>query len=554
MLKKSERSHNNARMPIIILTTLYLLGNALLLLNRGVYWDGRYYFYLLEQSEWNVLWAHLTEVKLFSLYYVIRLVSLFPHPMLAIKMLAFFSWLIAGILLFIILTKKIKLPAHHVFFISSIFLLIPSFPIKAEFSVLYYSLCNMFFFIGAYIYFSSEGAHSAFVKYFGYLISGIFFFLSFFTNSFLVFYVGFLLITLWYQYKEQWLRKNAFFVALPILFWALKISLGKPEVSYNEFVFLRADFLAGFIKNFWNGIAYGFFWPLVAPITILQRKVFAGLFAIMLVIVYALTKRFLRNDNERDAEASEKYWRYVMAGTFLFFLGLAPYLAVGKAPSIFGPGFAMRHALLLPLGSAFIILGVILSVIQEQWQKTIQIIILTLFCTFSIYTYFTLDMDWYKQKAIVKALADAPELLQTSTLIINDNVRGFEFQNRTILDFEYQTYVNEAFSQEHFKFVIRGNGNVDENNINQMVQEKYLAFLDAEMFPVPPNFDPLTKPVSIEIVSRATEEIYTVPKWLRLKYYELFLNNALFSQKLADELQIVVQLPIVVSRKINVAN
>src|SRR3989344_8446780 len=105
-------------MPIIALILLYALGNIFLLLNRGAYWDGRYYFYLLERSEWNVLWTHLAEVKLFSLYYVIRFVELLPYPMLAIKVLAFSSWFIAGISLFIILTKKIKLPAHRAFFIS----------------------------------------------------------------------------------------------------------------------------------------------------------------------------------------------------------------------------------------------------------------------------------------------------------------------------------------------------------------------------------------------------------------------------------------------------
>ena len=347
----------------------------------------------------------------------------------------------------------------------------------------------------------------------------------------MVFYGGFLLLTLWYQYKEQWLSKNAFFFALPILFWALKVALGKPEVPYNAFVFLQDNFLSGFVKNFWNGIAYGFFWPLVAPIAILQRKIFAGLFAIMLVIIHTLTKRFLHDDNhEENAGASEKYWRYVMAGTFLFFLGLAPYLAIDKAPHIFGFGFSMRHALLLPLGSALVILGAILGAIQKKWQMSIQIIVVALFITFSVYNYFALDMDWHRQNAIVAAFANTQDnkIQEASTLIVYDNAGGTKYQNRTIGEFEYQVYVNEAFPKEHFKFVILGNGETNPQ------------FLESHMFPAPLNFDPLAKPVSIEIISRATREIFTVQEWLTLKKYELFESRETFLQKLKDDFQIEI--------------
>ena len=534
---------------------LYVLGNALLLLNRGVYWDGRYYFHLLENKQWNILWEHLSQVGWRSLYFELRFFELTPNPILIFKFVVFLSWLVSGLAIYKILRDAFELREEHAFYISALYLLSPAFLVRAELSIIPYTLGSMLFFLAMLAFFAAERQGSL-IKY---AASLILFFLSFSTNSLLVFYVGFLVLLFYRRHESffKWLKNYFFFAILPIIYWGVQWYYLQPAINphYNDFIFFKPDVAPRLIEKLWDGIFYGFFWPLMAPITILQRKIFAGLFAIVLVMVYVLTKRFLQDNNrEEKAGASEKPWRYVMVGTFLFFLGLAPYLMVGKAPSIFGPGFTMRHALLLPLGSSLIILGIILSAIREQWQRITQVIILTLFCTFSIYTYFTLDMDWYKQKAVVRALASTPELQQASTIIINDNIRGFEFQNRTILDFEYQTYVNEAFSQEHFKFVIRGNGNVDENNINQMVQEKYLAFLDAEMFPVPPNFDPLTKPVSIEIVSRATEEIYTVPKWLRLKYYELFLNNALFSQKLADELQIVVQLPIVVSRKINVAN
>lgn len=540
--------------PIVALVVIYFFGNILLLLNRGVYWDGRYFFYLLENGKFDILWAHLAGVKLFSLYYVIRFVGLFPYPMFAIKVLAFLSWFIAGISLFIVLNKKATLHINEAFFISCSFLLIPSFPVKAELSVLYYSLCNMLFFLGALAYFTAERLHNKLLTFFTYLVSGILFFLSFFTNSFLVFYGGFLLFALCGEYKnnsekfitviKSWIKKNIFFILLPLAFWALKIALGKPEVAYNEFVFLQGSFLSGFIKNLWNGVSFGFFWPLIAPIIILQRKIFAGLFVVTLLITYVLTKHYLKDDtNGENVDTNKRSLSYIILGIFFFFLGLAPYLAVDKAPHIFGYGFSMRHALLLPLGSSFIILGIILSLIRNKWHAFVQVTLLALFITFSVYNYFALDMDWYRQRAIVEALnkSETSSMQKTSTLIISDKAGGYKYQDRNIEEFEYQVYANEALSPDNFKFVILlGNEKIAAKEMDNVIKEKYQAFLDTHMFPVPSSFDPHAKPVAVDIISQATQETFTIQEWLQLKKYELFFSQERFLQKIRDDFKIEI--------------
>ena len=105
---------------------------------------------------------------------------------------------------------------------------------------------------------------------------------------------------------------------------------------------------------------------------------------------------------------------------------------------------------------------------------------------------------------------------------------------------EYQTYVAEAFYHKQFKLAIQYSGEIKEQDLIKKIQEKYREAIYLGMFPFPTNFNPLAKPVTIDIVSRATEETYTVPKWLGLKYCELFCDTSSFAQKLENELQIAV--------------
>ena len=538
--------------PIFSFAILYLLGHFLLLLNRGIYWDGLYFMTLLQEKRFDILWTQLEQVKVFSLYYVIRFLDYTPEPVFAIKFISFFSWFIAGIALYYILRKAIKIPEYHAFFIVSSFVLIPIFLIKVEVSVIHYSICTMFFFTGAFFYFISEKSSGFLKRYCGLLISLILFFLSFFTNSYLVFYGGFLLTTYLLLHKKNkgspilsssffWIKRNILFFILPIIFWIFRASLGKPYgplANYNEFIFFKSGFLSAFIQDLWNGIAYGFFWPIIAPITILQRKIFAGLFIAVVVIVYFISRKILKEAKDVKTYNPKPVF-YILSGIIAFSLGLFPYLAVGKSPHIFGLGFGMRHALLLPLGSSLLILGAIVLLVKEHLQWVIQVAILSLFITFNIYSYYSFDMDSYRQKAIVKSLQVNKNIEQTSTLLIEDKTLGFNYQGRTIGDDEYRSLVYEAFPKEQFKFAfssIVGDGLESKEEI----LSRYNDFKDSYTLPYPKNFNPLTKVTRISLARENGPDIMTVEEWLKLKRLELLSPQEVFIKELQEDFRIRV--------------
>ena len=534
------------------LVFLYFAGHFLLLLNRGIYWDGLYFMKLLEEKRFDILWAQLERVKVFSLYYVIRLLDYAPDPVFAIKFLAFFSWLIAGLAVYLTLRKVARLPENRAFFIAASFTLIPSFLIKGDVSVLHYSICTMFFFLAALIYFLAVKSRGLIRRYGGYLLSLVLFFFSFFTNSYLIFYALFLSGAICMKYKDaesgerklfrmvfSWIKKNLIFFLLPLIFWAFRAYLGKPygaAADYNEFVFFNPGFLTAFAQDLWNGIAYGFFWPIIAPISILQRKIFAGLFIVTGIIVYFISKKILVETKIREeGEYIPGPLFYILSGGVTFLLGLFPYLAVGKSPHIFGLGFGMRHALLLPLGSSLLILGVIILLVKERLQWVIQMIVLSLFIVFNIYNYYGFDMDWYRQRAIVASLEETndKDIREASTLVIQDNVRLYNYQNRTVSDDEYRSLVYDAFGEKNFKFAVAMG---EENKIPDL----YRDFKDSYTLPFPKNFTPEKKIVSISLNSGATGETMTVIQWLKLKKWELFYDNQSFINQLKDNLKIGV--------------
>ena len=365
-------------MPILALIAIYVISNFLLLLSRGLYWDGWYWITLIQNQNYQTIWETAASARLYNVYYLFRLTGTATDPVFALKLLAFASWLLAGIFLYGILRKKLSLKIDRAFFVSASFLLITSFLVKAEISMLQYAVNNALFFAAIFLYVTAEKNQNRLFRNLTFLASWLLFFISFLTNSFLVFYGGFLAL-LFLLYRQEhpehslkslilpWLKKEWLFVILPIIFGLLKLYAGRPAEGpysdYNQFIALDKNFLPTLIQNIWQFVVYGFFWPIFAPLSILPRKIFAGIFLIIGGLFYALSKKSL-SSQEPGKDFSAK--TYLISGLALFVLGIIPYLAVSKAPHVFVNGFAMRHTLLLPLGSSLIILGILLLALISQ--------------------------------------------------------------------------------------------------------------------------------------------------------------------------------------------
>jgi len=528
---------------IIALITTYTVGNFLLLLNRGMYWDGGDLITLIQENKYGLLWKiYVSDYQRYTEYFILRLLGLTDNPLFFGKLLAFTSFLLAGLFIYGILRKKLSLPVNTAFFLSAYSALVPSYLVRVEVSHLHYTVNYMLFFSAIFLYFLVEKNRNLFIKYTGLIFSWIIFFLSFNTESILVFYGGFLLILFWDYKKElvnepllpsiiSWLKKDFIFIILPIIFWTIKLIIGKPtngpESDYNQFLFLNADSLMTYIQNTWQFIVYGFFWPLVAPLAILERKIFSGIFLITFVLFYPLTKKVLLSDDQKNNFSPKQYFIF---GLFLFILGMIPYLMVGKSPHIYGNGFGMRNALLLPLGASLIILSAIIASIKNRWQIFVQITILALFSTFTIYNYYWLDMDQYKQLAIIESLSKTKsELIKNASALIFYDKTGGYWQNRNIRSAEYFGYMYAAFPENHNKVAaVEGYDPVGQYPFAKLRTE------------FPPDFNPLKSVVDIDIISKATREIPTVSNWLLIKKSEIFSDKSIFLKNIKNIYQIEV--------------
>ncbi|MDP3999596.1 MAG: hypothetical protein Q8P76_03340 [bacterium] len=530
---------------LLALIATYTIGNFLLLLNRGLYWDAWQWMALLEKKEYSPMWSLTEQSRLYTHYFLLRPLEFLGDPIFLVNLISFMSWLLAGLCLYGILRKKLDLPVSRAFFISACFILIPTLLIKTGQSILHYSVNNLLFFLAAFLYFIAEKNKRRLFTILNYSASWVLFFLSFLTNSFLVFYGGFLFLIFMFYRRENtgqlisstlwpWFKNNFLFILLPIIFWGFKISFLVPWgdfAGYNQFISLSADSLTQLIHNLWQNIAYGFFWPILAPLAILPRKIFAGILLLTFVSFYFITKKiFLSGDSGIEFPA-KKYWGF---GLLLLILGMIPYLLVGKAPQIFGYGFAMRHALLLPLGSSLIILGAILAIVKDRWQTLLQVLILALFSTFTIYNYYWLDMDWYKQQAIIESLKEAgPELTQNASLLVFYDKAGIRWQNRNITSGEYLNYVQRAWPDNNIELVSAGG---DEP------AAKYQYSIPPGTGTLPTQSESAEKTVNLSITSESTNEILTVANWLTIKRLEIFSTESILLETIKNIYQIKISL------------
>ncbi|MFA6322231.1 MAG: hypothetical protein WCX71_02000 [Candidatus Buchananbacteria bacterium] len=544
----------NKYKPIGALITVYFLAYFLLLLNRGVYWDGWLWFSLLNTGKFSILWSMIVEqLKIPATYYIFQFLFFSGQIVLTAKIIIFLSWLVAGISLFNILKIKFTVREEDAFFISTIFFLIPNFLVRLELTITVYSVCTALFFLAAWLYFIGEKKSKKY-KIALYSTSYLLFLASFFMNSFLVFYGGFLLILLVSYLKLQsnrriirsiflWFRRYCVMILAPIIFWLIKSSFGKPSGVYaNTYSFTPFQqspwhFLLYSIDCFWNNIVYGLFWPLVYSFNVLERKIFFVIFAIIFSIIYIIIRKtFVPSPNQPESDGTKSNLYLFISGLVFFIIGLIPYFAVNKMPHPYGYGFGMRHALLLPLGSSLLIFSLINIFFKEKFKLTLKVLMVSLLITANIFFYFTADMDWYKQLAIINKLGANPELTNNASIIIfNDQLKDFNWNNRGISTLEYIAYLYQA-THKTDKFGIE----YDYVLYKPAWKEILLTYLEHKDYYFLNDYRDYPTMRQLDIYTDSQYKTPTAANWLKIKYFEIFANTENFHKKIDEVFQLKI--------------
>lgn len=453
--------------PAILLTTLYTIAWSPMLLLRADYWDG---WILLNQFvrpdfNWLYLWL-IDPQRLYHYYALIRFTVLFPDPILVTRIIIFASWLISGLILLHILRRYLKWNDATATVLVLYYLIIPTFFVRFELFLAYYSLANLLFLLACFL--SLDISRRGFQRAMREIGAGILFVLSFLVNSFPIFFFAFLAVHM-YLFAQQrlyqsartavfaWLKRYFYLLILPVAFLVIKLVYFKPfgeRIGYNEPIIFREgatllSTISSFIDGYWGGMYTGIFWPLVHSFAFLERKYFAVALMIATILVFFLFRRYRALLHDTEADSDFNFWKIriskgaamLVAGVALCLLALFPYVAVGKPPHIYGFGFGLRHSLLFPLGSALFIYGAVVVLIRKNMQKGAHIALLSLCIAFIWYNFFLLDMDWYKQQAILHELpAIIREAPRDIRFVFDDETRGLNWNNRNISSQEYDGY------------------------------------------------------------------------------------------------------------------
>jgi len=314
------------------------------------------------------------------------------------------------------------------YWITTLFLLLPYNSVRAVVQGLYsYTFSYLLFFTAWYLLVSRR-------QWWWFLVSWLCFVLSFPTHS-LLFYV--LLPALHCLMCPQLSRRGRIFRFL---------ILGLTSVLYRP--------LSGEI---WSELGFNEGYNEIKTQFLMRALVvFAVINGVSLVVAWRSTSHDTGPSRHRQLTA---------IGLFAFSAGLFPYMAVGHFPNLsdflalFIPNLTQmhsRHSLLLPLGTAIAVVGIVRLVVKTSQIHFVlgAVTVVSTFLCCSIYLqYYT---DGLKQQGIIDALSEDQVVIPTQAVEFRDLALRFNARGRSLYHWEYRGMLNESGLGTNFEIMDSG--------------------------------------------------------------------------------------------------
>lgn len=405
---------------IFWLVIITFTAHGLILIMDGLYWDDWLWFFDLISGQGDKmveLSKQMGSIFAGSGYFQILLYKIFGGNILfGWHLVALMSILFSGILIYQISRKVGYFSDLESFWLGAVVISCPAFQIAFIGSVTLYLFCLFAFLLGVYLSLEKvERGLQPVIGVFWRLLSLLMFFVSFYTNSILVFFYGFLL--LWYLYENEeilsfdsakiYLIRKVDYIILPFVYFSVKLFFFPTYglyAGYNVVSLSIKIFAIAFAKN---SIL------VVNPLRLFSGNIAANMlfaFVILLVFVYLFC---ISKKRERGA---------LLFGMLLFFLAIFPYAAVGL---LGGGGYESRHLLLtgIPFSILLITSYKIICDRRHSLSKLLNaflILIIVMFSLRLIKTY--ADWQYYaiKDRAIEKQLILMGNAKSYSIFFIDD--------------------------------------------------------------------------------------------------------------------------------------
>jgi len=412
---------------------LFFLANSLILLNPGAFWDD---WTLYNMDDKGILNQFIGNGSLVFGYLHIFLKNLWISPILyrilTLLLQATSIFILFRILAYFQLSNRAK---KMLAFSILIYATFPVYDSKVTMIVLPYTICVTLFLIASFFLLKYTRKE----RKIGFrVLSLILFFISFFTNSLLFFYLLPIFFILFYSYwiklfeRKEKLNYRIFiksifhkvliyidFFALPFIFWIIRSQFFLPSQQYESIGYNIVN-LESLLEIPYRIVIFLYVSVVdIVPIILEAIKhfeiwiflIFAGL-----IIYRQLLK--LRLDFRVSC-------RFIIWGFIILILGAFPYLMVNKYPSYLD--YLSRHQLLIGFGASLVFSGAIFLLKSEFLKRIILSICLSGFMAITIFLHFSYFKGYVKQQVFTSYFFSEPHFPSETpeTIILHDHTENF---------------------------------------------------------------------------------------------------------------------------------
>lgn len=433
------------------LLVLYLLSNLLLILNtEGIYWDD----WVLYHHHFDVIETMFNQVtgKAHLLEYIHYALGRIGNGIASYRIATVIVYGLSGLFLYSILLDIKSISRTSAFYITLIFMILPVNSARIALIDFPYGLLLCVFFMAFWmlsIYINKQNTNKPIHFIFRLMILALFY-LSFFINSLLIFYV---IVLLYILYKNQMLFpdktrlyaiklsliKNIDFICLPLVFFYVKVKFFVPYGLYENYNAVTFHYvLYNILPNLKLSVTTSFYAPLIqTSIVSLHHPL---LFSAIMIFVYLLLRK------DKLPEKSERLSITIGLGLFFFILAVFPYIAVGKIPSLYR--LDSRHMLLIPLGFSLCLYSFILLLkhINSTLSRVVLLGLLSSCILKNVYDQSQYLKDWFYQIALEENYKDNRTIKNNTTFIFNSNLTLAE--NRSIQFYEHNGRFRKIFGND----------------------------------------------------------------------------------------------------------
>lgn len=409
----------------LLITVVYTLAFGLMLLNRGLYWDD---WTIHRMSEEGLMQQFVGNGAYYSgVFHLHYFLQALPASVFIYKLIAFVSFLLSSLICYNLFNRS-NLFRPYKLQLALVIATAPFFSTRITEICLPYTLDLLLFVIAFHF-----GLKERIVPK---LIALVLFFVSFFTNSLLVFY-GWFILWKWFggDDKNVWnfIKRHVAFIILPIAFWVFKSIAIKPSglhalEGYNE---ISVNGIAGFPAQLFTNILENLVYTGHLFYALMITPLFFVLFAALAMIIYLLIparKKEDENDSQTVMIGKKKFpvpVALIVIGLLVFASAVFPYDIVNKAPSF--AGFNTRNQLLIGISYGIMICGLAELFTQTRYKKTVYAFMIGSAVLINIAFILNFQKNHNKQQAIIAVIKQQP--VPYTTMLVYDSTSVFNEGN-----------------------------------------------------------------------------------------------------------------------------